>query len=154
MRARGFSNERIALTLNLSEHTVKSHVKALFRTLHVPNRTARVKRAFFELVTLAGISAGGRLELCVDVLDRRLRRQAAEARIPHPVTAEFGSAGIRVPAVISSVLDRSRSRVAVCSPSLRWRVFSEISGCLDYGVAHFGGHPLADHDGAKYRQQN
>lgn len=45
LMARGFSNKRIALTLNVSEHTVKSHVKALFRTLHVPNRTACVKRA-------------------------------------------------------------------------------------------------------------
>ena len=41
----GYSNKAIASTLFVSEHTVKSHVKAMFKTLKVPNRTACVKKA-------------------------------------------------------------------------------------------------------------
>jgi len=43
--ARGYSNQQIAETLFLSEHTVKSHVKALFSALHVSNRTECARAA-------------------------------------------------------------------------------------------------------------
>ncbi|MCP4432851.1 MAG: response regulator transcription factor [Gammaproteobacteria bacterium] len=43
--AEGFSNREIALSLFVSEHTVKSHIKAMFATLRVSNRTACVKTA-------------------------------------------------------------------------------------------------------------
>lgn len=42
---KGYSNRRIALTLNLSEHTVKSHLKTLFSILNAENRTACVQKA-------------------------------------------------------------------------------------------------------------
>ena len=43
--AEGFSNREIARSLFVSEHTVKSHIKAMFATLKVSNRTACVKTA-------------------------------------------------------------------------------------------------------------
>lgn len=42
---KGYSNRKIAVTLNLSEHTVKSHLKALFSILNVDNRTVCVQKA-------------------------------------------------------------------------------------------------------------
>jgi DNA-binding NarL/FixJ family response regulator len=42
---KGYSNRKIALALNLSEHTVKSHLKILFSILHVDNRTACAQKA-------------------------------------------------------------------------------------------------------------
>ncbi|HEY3487824.1 MAG TPA: response regulator transcription factor [Gammaproteobacteria bacterium] len=42
---KGYSNRKIALTLNLSEHTVKSHLKILFSLLHADNRTACAQKA-------------------------------------------------------------------------------------------------------------
>jgi DNA-binding NarL/FixJ family response regulator len=42
---KGYTNRRIALTLNLSEHTVKSHLKTLFAILNVDNRTGCVRKA-------------------------------------------------------------------------------------------------------------
>lgn len=43
--AEGYSNKQIALTLFLTEHTVKSHLKALFKSLNAANRTDCVKAA-------------------------------------------------------------------------------------------------------------
>ncbi|MBT4160317.1 MAG: response regulator transcription factor, partial [Gammaproteobacteria bacterium] len=37
--AKGFSNKQIANTLFLTEHTIKVHLKALFKALGVSNRT-------------------------------------------------------------------------------------------------------------------
>jgi two-component system nitrate/nitrite response regulator NarL len=42
---KGYSNRKIALTLNLSEHTVKSHLKTLFAILNADNRTACAQKA-------------------------------------------------------------------------------------------------------------
>ncbi len=42
---KGYSNRKIALTLNLSEHTVKSHLKTLFTILNADNRTACAQKA-------------------------------------------------------------------------------------------------------------
>jgi two-component system, NarL family, nitrate/nitrite response regulator NarL len=42
---KGYPNRKIALTLNLSEHTVKSHLKTLFAILGVDNRTGCVQKA-------------------------------------------------------------------------------------------------------------
>lgn len=42
---KGYSNRKIAATLNLSEHTVKSHLKVLFSILNADNRTVCVQRA-------------------------------------------------------------------------------------------------------------
>lgn len=43
--ARGWSNKQICASLNLTEHTVKTHLKALFHALDVRNRTECVRRA-------------------------------------------------------------------------------------------------------------
>ena len=45
LMGQGFSNRKIAQSIYISEHTVKSHVKALFKQLDVSNRTSCVKRA-------------------------------------------------------------------------------------------------------------
>lgn len=45
LMARGFSNKQIASTLFLTEHTVKSHVSALFALLAANNRTGCVQNA-------------------------------------------------------------------------------------------------------------
>ena len=45
LMGQGFSNRKIAQSIFISEHTVKSHVKALFKHLNVSNRTSCVKRA-------------------------------------------------------------------------------------------------------------
>ncbi|HEX5057148.1 MAG TPA: response regulator transcription factor [Gammaproteobacteria bacterium] len=42
---KGYSNRKIALSLNLSEHTVKSHLKTLFAVLNADNRTECVQKA-------------------------------------------------------------------------------------------------------------
>ncbi len=46
--AAGMSNAQVATTMNVSEHTVKSHVRALFQAFEVQNRTACVHRAVRE----------------------------------------------------------------------------------------------------------
>jgi len=51
--ADGLSNKDIALTLDISEATIKSHLNSIFQSLQVRNRTACVKRAG-ELGLLAG----------------------------------------------------------------------------------------------------
>ena len=43
--AKGFSNRKIATALSLSEHTIKSHLKALFPILGADNRMDCVKKA-------------------------------------------------------------------------------------------------------------
>ncbi|OZB20688.1 MAG: DNA-binding response regulator [Marinobacter sp. 34-60-7] len=43
--AQGYPNKRICQRLNLTEHTVKSHLKAIFQQLAVHNRTECVSRA-------------------------------------------------------------------------------------------------------------
>ena len=45
LMAEGLANRQIAYTLNLTEHTIKSHSQALFSALGVHNRTACVARA-------------------------------------------------------------------------------------------------------------
>ena len=45
LMAEGLSNREIAATLSLTEHTVKSHARALFRSFGVGNRTHCVKVA-------------------------------------------------------------------------------------------------------------
>ncbi len=45
LMTRGYSNRKIASTLFVSEHTVKSHIKAMFKALRVANRTACVRKA-------------------------------------------------------------------------------------------------------------
>lgn len=42
---KGYSNRTIATTLNLSEHTVKSHLKSIFANLGTTNRTECVQKA-------------------------------------------------------------------------------------------------------------
>lgn len=42
---KGYSNRKIAVMLNLSEHTVKSHLKVLFSALKAENRTDCVQKA-------------------------------------------------------------------------------------------------------------
>ena len=48
LMAAGMSNAQIAQTMNVSEHTVKSHVRALFQAFDVQNRTACVHCAVRE----------------------------------------------------------------------------------------------------------
>ncbi len=48
LMARGFSNKQIANTLFLTEHTVKSHVSALFVLLAANNRTICVQNAMHK----------------------------------------------------------------------------------------------------------
>ena len=48
--AKGLSNQQIATLLNRSEHTVKSHVSALFQILGANNRTECVKLAKQQLL--------------------------------------------------------------------------------------------------------
>jgi DNA-binding NarL/FixJ family response regulator len=43
--AEGYSNSRISEVLNISENTVKTHIKQIFRQLNVTRRTACVKKA-------------------------------------------------------------------------------------------------------------
>ena len=43
--AQGFPNKRICQSLGLTEHTVKTHLKAIFTQLGVHNRTECVNRA-------------------------------------------------------------------------------------------------------------
>jgi len=43
--AQGFPNKRISQSLNLTEHTVKTHLKAIFTLLGVHNRTQCVSQA-------------------------------------------------------------------------------------------------------------
>jgi len=43
--AEGYSNNRISDVLNISENTVKTHIKQIFRQLNVTRRTACVKKA-------------------------------------------------------------------------------------------------------------
>jgi DNA-binding NarL/FixJ family response regulator len=43
--AKGYSNKQIALSLCLTEHTVKSHLNALFKLLDAKNRTECVRNA-------------------------------------------------------------------------------------------------------------
>ncbi len=43
--AEGYANKDIALALNISEATIKSHLNSIFHSLQVRNRTACVKRA-------------------------------------------------------------------------------------------------------------
>lgn len=44
--AQGYSNNQIATTLFLTEHTVKAHLSALFKCLNAANRTECVKTAY------------------------------------------------------------------------------------------------------------
>jgi len=44
--AQGFSNKDIALSLHLTEHTVKSHLSALFQLLHAKSRSECVQNAY------------------------------------------------------------------------------------------------------------
>ncbi len=43
---RGFSNQEIGRTLGISEHTIKSHLKAIFLKLEVSDRAEAVARAY------------------------------------------------------------------------------------------------------------
>ncbi|MFO8140896.1 MAG: LuxR C-terminal-related transcriptional regulator, partial [Marinobacter sp.] len=43
--AQGFPNKRICQSLDLTEHTVKTHLKAIFTQLAVHNRTECVNKA-------------------------------------------------------------------------------------------------------------
>lgn len=45
LMAKGYSNKQIASSLFLTEHTVKSHISALFTALHASNRTECVQHA-------------------------------------------------------------------------------------------------------------
>jgi len=45
MMADGHTNNQIALALSISENTVKTHAKSIFRELSVSNRTSAVQRA-------------------------------------------------------------------------------------------------------------
>lgn len=45
LMAKGYSNKQIATSLFLTEHTVKSHISALFTALHASNRTECVQNA-------------------------------------------------------------------------------------------------------------
>ena len=53
LMARGYSNKQIATTLYLTEHTVKAHISALFKTFTARNRTECV-----QLAERQGILAG------------------------------------------------------------------------------------------------
>lgn len=44
--AKGFTNKAIAIQLEISEHTVKNHLKNLFQKLHLNNRVQLAKYAF------------------------------------------------------------------------------------------------------------
>ena len=46
MMSRGFANKEIGAGLHLSEHTVKSHVKTIFRKLGAKTRSEVVYKAF------------------------------------------------------------------------------------------------------------
>ncbi len=41
---KGYSNKQMAMTLCLSENTIKSHVRALFSVFNVPNKIACIKK--------------------------------------------------------------------------------------------------------------
>lgn len=45
LMAKGYSNKQIATSLYLTEHTVKTHISALFTALHAANRTECVQQA-------------------------------------------------------------------------------------------------------------
>ncbi|WP_417485742.1 response regulator transcription factor [Maricaulis sp.] len=45
LMARGATNKEVAATLNISENTVKSHMRAIFEALDVHTRTACVRKA-------------------------------------------------------------------------------------------------------------
>lgn len=44
--AEGYTNKEIAIRLNISEYTVKNHLKSLFQKLHLNNRVQLAKYAF------------------------------------------------------------------------------------------------------------
>ena len=46
LAAQGHTNKAIALMLNISEHTVKSHISAMFQLLHAKSRVECVQRAY------------------------------------------------------------------------------------------------------------
>ncbi|MCU7836383.1 MAG: response regulator transcription factor [gamma proteobacterium symbiont of Taylorina sp.] len=46
--AKGYSNKQIATTLFLTEHTIKSHIRALFSALDASNRTECVQNALHQ----------------------------------------------------------------------------------------------------------
>ena len=59
--AEGMGNAAIAEALDISENTVKSHVKSIFKKLRVRNRTtAVVKAAQLELIPMLGMAASVR----------------------------------------------------------------------------------------------
>jgi len=46
LAAQGHANKSIALLLNITEHTVKSHLSAMFHLLHTKNRAECIQRAY------------------------------------------------------------------------------------------------------------
>ena len=46
LAAKGHPNKEIALLLNISEHTVKSHMSAMFHLLHTKSRAECIQRAY------------------------------------------------------------------------------------------------------------
>lgn len=54
MVARGDSNKVIALSLRINEVTVKSHLRAIYRTLGVTTRTQAAREAMFVGLTVSG----------------------------------------------------------------------------------------------------
>jgi len=46
LAAKGHPNKEIALLLNISEHTVKSHISAIFQLLHTKSRSECIQRAY------------------------------------------------------------------------------------------------------------
>ncbi len=51
--AKGYTNRQIALSLSLTEHTVKSHLNALFKLLDAKNRTECVRNAIHRSIVTA-----------------------------------------------------------------------------------------------------
>lgn len=56
--AEGMGNAAIAEALDISENTVKNHVKSIFKKLRVKNRTtAVIKAAQLEIIPMPGMAA-------------------------------------------------------------------------------------------------
>ena len=53
LAAQGLTNEQLARQLHVSTHAVKFHLAAIYRKLHVGNRTEASARYFMSLRTLA-----------------------------------------------------------------------------------------------------
>jgi len=55
----GLSNKEIAQTLGIRQGTVKTHIKNIYRRIHVKNKVALLLRFMADISQLAGVSNNG-----------------------------------------------------------------------------------------------